>query len=66
MIFLFLLNDHIGVDTILIIYFNNKKTGNVSYSYRQPPHIVQKLEGTVEVGWEKTRNQFFWLNVHKH
>ncbi len=28
--------------------------------------VVQKVEGTVEVGWEKVRNHFFWLNAHKH
>jgi hypothetical protein len=28
--------------------------------------VVKKVKGTVEVGWEKMRNHFFWLNVHKH
>jgi hypothetical protein len=29
------------------------------------PPIVQKVKGMV-VGWEKTSNQFIWLNVRKH
>jgi hypothetical protein len=43
------------------------KLTNVELFVVVAPPIVQKVEGMVEVGWEKTRNQLiFWLNDHKY